>query len=334
MLMLPIIVAAIIMCSIWSYRRWRTKLIGKLYSQVSQADTPLGIISYRRIGEGQPIIALHGSPGGYDFIDVLDYLAEEGFQVIVPSRPGYLGTALSVGRSPQQQADAIIALMDSLEIKSALLLGFSGGGPIGLQCALRHPDRFQALGLNCAITGKYDPSDDLESSLFGKLFFINGVADVTYALLSILLHRFPKVMLKEVLKLVTTYEDKSQLDILIRQIFDDPRQARMSKILSDNAVPYDLRKIGFENDMEYYRQESHFPFEQLRVPTQIIHSCVDGDVNYEAHAVPASQRIPGAELITINGAGHLVWLGDEGHQAIQHQIAFLKQPTQHYAKSS
>lgn len=315
----------LIALAIWTYHRWNQKLTRQLFANSSTAQTSKGQITYTESGTGEPIIVLHGSPSGHDFIHVVDYLAEAGFRVIVPSRPGYPGTHLSVGQSPEQQADAVIALMNALEIEKAGALGFSGGGPIALQCAIRYPNRFVALGLNCAITGKYDHSGDLENLLFGKLFFINGIADVTYALMSILTHRFPEWMLREIIKLVTTYEDTSQLNAVLSQIFADEKQINLATVLVDNAVPYGLRKAGFENDMAYYRDLPSYPFEQIQMPTLIIHSRVDGDVNYQSHALPAYEGIPNAELLTIDGAGHLIWLGDEGISAQAHQIGFLKQ---------
>ncbi|MCX7869282.1 MAG: alpha/beta hydrolase, partial [Terrimicrobiaceae bacterium] len=43
-------------------------------------------------GEGFPVLVVHGAPGGYDqALAVAEGLGLEGFRVIAPSRPGFLG---------------------------------------------------------------------------------------------------------------------------------------------------------------------------------------------------------------------------------------------------
>jgi pimeloyl-ACP methyl ester carboxylesterase len=79
-------------------------------------------------------------------------LAEAGLHTIVFSRPGYLGTPLSVGRTFAEQADAAMALLDFLRIDTAAVVGVSGGGPVALQIALRHSQRTTGLAMIAAVT--------------------------------------------------------------------------------------------------------------------------------------------------------------------------------------
>ena len=71
------------------------------------------------------------------------------------SRPGYLRTPISVGRSPAQQADALAALLDALQVERVAVQGVSGGGPCAVQFAARHADRTSVLFLTCAVSGPY-----------------------------------------------------------------------------------------------------------------------------------------------------------------------------------
>ncbi len=82
------------------------------------ADTSLGKIEYIDNGHGNPVLFVHGSPGGCDQGAVMgDFLASQGFRVIAVSRPGYLGTPLTDAlRTPDQHADLERALMDTLNI--------------------------------------------------------------------------------------------------------------------------------------------------------------------------------------------------------------------------
>ena len=72
-------------------------------------------------------------------------------RVIAPSRPGYLGTVLDVGKTPRDQADAYADLLDALSIRKAAIVALSGGGPSAIQFAAHHADRCAALVLISAV---------------------------------------------------------------------------------------------------------------------------------------------------------------------------------------
>lgn len=83
------------------FTQWRNEVTKNLVRDSVVVETPKGPIEYAEIGHGPPVLLIHGDPGGYDQIyQVLRLqLAENGvFRYIIPSRPGYLRTPLSVGR--------------------------------------------------------------------------------------------------------------------------------------------------------------------------------------------------------------------------------------------
>ena len=99
---------------------------------------------------------LHGTPGGCDQAAfVAAGLAKCGFRLVCPSRPGYLGAPLAVGRTPAEQADALAALLDTLGITTAAVVATSGGGPIAMNLAARHRDRIWALVMVSAVSAAY-----------------------------------------------------------------------------------------------------------------------------------------------------------------------------------
>jgi pimeloyl-ACP methyl ester carboxylesterase len=108
------------------------------------ATTSRGEVEYAATGQEVPVLKIHGSPGGYDH-SIAGARARPddivGFRIIAPSRPGYLRTPLSSGRTPAEQADLYAALLDTLKIDRVIVSGVSGGGPSALQFAIRHPDR-------------------------------------------------------------------------------------------------------------------------------------------------------------------------------------------------
>ena len=99
-------------------------------------------------GSRPVVLCLHGGFGGYDQGELIgSFLAHHDYVVVSPSRPGYLRTPISVGQTNAQQADAMVGLLDALGVSKVAVLGFSAGGPVAFEFALRHPDRTWALVL-------------------------------------------------------------------------------------------------------------------------------------------------------------------------------------------
>lgn len=97
------------------------------------------------------VILLHGWP--YDihsFVDVVPILTAANYRVIVPHLRGY-GTTRFLStdsvRNGQQSAFAldVLALMDALAIKKAIVAGFDWGARTACILAALWPDRFEAL---------------------------------------------------------------------------------------------------------------------------------------------------------------------------------------------
>jgi valacyclovir hydrolase len=97
---------------------------------------------------GVPIIALHGllGTGRTDLGRVLDWLAEEGYEVIAPSLRGYGQSSPKPRDFPyrfyERDADDVLAFMDALNIEKVHILGYSDGGEIALTCIGKQPERF------------------------------------------------------------------------------------------------------------------------------------------------------------------------------------------------
>ncbi len=105
------------------------------FATLKQIDAGLLNVGYAEAGrkDGTPVVLLHGWP--YDihtYVDVAPLLAAAGYRVIVPYLRGY-GTTRFLSndtvRNGQQSAVAldIIALMDALQIKKAIVAGCDWG---------------------------------------------------------------------------------------------------------------------------------------------------------------------------------------------------------------
>ncbi|RAJ40040.1 pimeloyl-ACP methyl ester carboxylesterase [Kitasatospora sp. SolWspMP-SS2h] len=110
-------------------------------------------VGYAETGpkDGPVVICLHGWP--YDihsFVDVAPLLADAGYRVIVPYLRGHGTTAFlspTTPRNGQQSAVAldVVALMDALRIRRAVLAGFDWGSRTADIVAALWPERVKAL---------------------------------------------------------------------------------------------------------------------------------------------------------------------------------------------
>jgi 2-hydroxy-6-oxonona-2,4-dienedioate hydrolase len=90
-------------------------------------QTRCGPIEYQEAGTGVPLLAVHGSGGGYDQgIAFAGALAKLGIRVIAMSRFGYLRTPMPADASAAAQADAHVCLLDALGIEKAAVVGGVG----------------------------------------------------------------------------------------------------------------------------------------------------------------------------------------------------------------
>jgi pimeloyl-ACP methyl ester carboxylesterase len=97
-------------------------------------------------GEGRPVVLLHGAYQSADTMgDLLPGLAER-YQVFVPEMQGH-GRTADIDRpiTYEQMADDTAGLIRHLELDDPDIVGYSMGGAIGLQVAIRHPELVRKL---------------------------------------------------------------------------------------------------------------------------------------------------------------------------------------------
>ncbi|MET9880901.1 alpha/beta hydrolase [Actinacidiphila glaucinigra] len=123
------------------------------FGPLKQVEAGVLDVGYVELGpaDGPAVILLHGWP--YDihsYVAVAPLLAAKGYRVVVPYLRGY-GTTRFLSRSTPRDgeqaafAQDIIALMDALGIKKAILAGFDWGGRAAVIVAALWPERVTAL---------------------------------------------------------------------------------------------------------------------------------------------------------------------------------------------
>jgi pimeloyl-ACP methyl ester carboxylesterase len=235
-------------------------------------ETSRGTIEFALHGEGPSILLCHSTGGGYDQGFALARLVD-GYQGIAVSRTGYLGTPLETGRSPAELSDTYASLLDSLKIEKAAILGLSGGGMSAAHFALRHPKRCWALILADAIT-KTPPTTSMK-----MVQSANSLPD-------------------GVAWLITRVAVYVGLPLMIR----DAKARSLMRVFFENN-PISGRRAGIRNDLEQIHTMDEFRWEEISVPTLLIHGDKDKLIPLE-YSQNALRRIQGAELVIIKGGGH------------------------------
>ncbi|MFK4510155.1 alpha/beta hydrolase [Bradyrhizobium daqingense] len=113
-------------------------------------------IWYAVFGRGQPVLLLHGGLANANYWGHQVRALQRHYQVIVMESRGH-------GRSSRNQepysydlmASDVIGLLDHLKISKAAIVGWSDGAIIGLDIAMKHPERVSRL---FAFAANSDPS--------------------------------------------------------------------------------------------------------------------------------------------------------------------------------
>ena len=124
--------------------------------------------SYIEVGEGTPIIVLHGLMGGLsNFNSVTKYFSSNGYKVVIPELPIYSMTLLKT--NVKSFATYLRDFIDFKGFDQVILLGNSLGGHIGLYHTKMYPDKVKALVITgssglyeSAMGGGYTKRSDYE----------------------------------------------------------------------------------------------------------------------------------------------------------------------------
>ncbi|MBP0990149.1 MAG: alpha/beta hydrolase [Oscillospiraceae bacterium] len=113
-------------------------------------------LNYIEKGVGEPLVLLHGNnESSTYFIHQINFFSKY-FRVIAPDTRGHGSSPRGYANfSISRFADDLSSFLDSLDIPSANILGFSDGGNIAVTFALRYPSKVIRLILNGA---NIDPS--------------------------------------------------------------------------------------------------------------------------------------------------------------------------------
>lgn len=140
---------------------WKTTpLPGPMPTPASTAlvSTDGGVsVFVQTFGQGEPVILLHGGAGNGDHFSAQVPALAPKYQVIAIDARGHGRSTRSRGAlSYAMMADDVVAVMEHLKLASASIVGWSDGGAVGLDLAIRYPSRVRKLvvvGQNATLAG-------------------------------------------------------------------------------------------------------------------------------------------------------------------------------------
>ena len=304
------------------FQNWRKRILTRLVRISKIVDTRLGPVEYVLIGKGPVLVPVHGGPGGFDQgLFVLQGWVERGFSVLTFSRPGYLRTPLSSGKTIEEQADLIAALLDSMKVEKAAILGASAGGPAALQFALSYPNRIWALVMLCAVSHKYIARESKSIGLIQRLLSNPTLLDIGSWLFDMIAKYKPGLSLRLMFRENTTM-NAAQMNDTIRAIVSIHDQVAWYHGLIRATCPLTERKVGLENDLEQLVNVPNYPLEKIDCPTLVVHGTADADV-LMSHAKFVTSSVSNAESYILENVGHVIWLGEHLDEMNNRMLDFL-----------
>ena len=282
-----IIVVSLIALFVSYYRFFKFSLVNDLNGHSKIAETKLGPIEYKIIGDKGPILmSIHGSPGGHD----QNIISSDAFRILILSRPGYLRTPLGVGKTPAEQATAYSELLDVLGIQKVVVMGISGGGPSSMEFAAKFPEKtlgliaFEAVSYSEDYANKFPDDESMmngsDFSMWAGLYSMSFLGTKTKAAMML---PNPKNRIR---------------------LTSNPKNVAKLKSMEWSIWPMSLRREGVVNDYQQFANLS-IPFEKINAPTLAIHGNEDINVDL-AHARELIQKVQGSELRIIDEGDHMM----------------------------
>jgi 2-hydroxy-6-oxonona-2,4-dienedioate hydrolase len=306
-----VLIAGSVALMLSSYQRDIAQARERISTRSQIAQTRCGPIEYGIIGDGPPVLAVHGAGGGFDQgLDFGASLASRGFRVIAMSRFGYLRTPLPADASAAAQADAHACLLDALNIPRAAILGASAGAPSSLQFALRHPDRCTALVLvvPAVFVPRAGGAPSLQASAATEFLFNTALKSDFLFWAAIKLAR--SILIQAILATPPEVVENASAD----------EKARVDEILR-HILPVSPRRLGLLNDAAVVSSLERYELERIAVPTLVM-SVADDLFGTIDGARYTAEHVPHARFVGYANGGH-VWVGHQ-KEVLAEIAAFLK----------
>ncbi|MGI1663302.1 alpha/beta fold hydrolase [Palleronia sp. KMU-117] len=246
-------------------------------------------------GQGPDLVIIHGAGGNlrdytFDFVDRV----KDRYRVIVFDRPGHGFTAQTdpayeaaftrLAEGPEEQAAFLAKAAAQIGVRDPIVMGQSFGGAVALAWALNHDPAAVVVvsGVSHPWPGGLGPSYVIGGSAIG------GAA---------------------VVPVVAAFPPNGSVDAILARIFAP--QAVPEGYADHFGVPLSLRRSTLRANTRQVntlrphivRMSERYP--TLDLPVEIVHGTEDQIVPLAIHSEPLAERVPGANLLRLEGVGHM-----------------------------
>ncbi|WP_299489224.1 alpha/beta hydrolase [Acaryochloris sp. IP29b_bin.137] len=97
------------------------------------------------LGDGFPILCLHGHPGTSQCMGVFTHFLSQNYKTLSPDLRGYGRSKTRAAFDMGDHLQDLIQLLDQHGIQKCLILGWSLGGILAMELAIRYPRRVSGL---------------------------------------------------------------------------------------------------------------------------------------------------------------------------------------------
>jgi 2-hydroxy-6-oxonona-2,4-dienedioate hydrolase len=247
-------------------------------------QTPNWKIHYNELGEGHPIVLVHGGgPGATGFSNYspnIEAIAAAGFRVLALDLPGW-GDSDEVDFTSYDPVKAVVEFLDALGIEKAAFVGNSMGGHTSLRMTIEHQERVSHLitmgppiQMKPFLFGAGGPSEGIKI-MYGGYF--DQSVEAMKRLVDIMVYDQEKFASPELL------EQRS------KAAQERPEHlANVAKLIPHAPIPIwaDLSRLG-----------------EIKVPALLIHGRDDRVVSFESSLFLAA-NIENSRAHIINRCGH------------------------------
>jgi 3-oxoadipate enol-lactonase len=232
--------------------------------------------AYRMVGEGpETILFLHGIGGGRASFDAQIGALGPRYRHLAWDMPGYGDSSPLPEMTFAAMADAAIRLLDELDITQAHIVGHSMGGMVAQEIAIDHGERVASLVLSATSPAFGKPGGDWQ-----RQFLATRLAPLDAG---------------------KTPADLAP-DVVAGLVADDaPATAIEAAIGSMCEISSEAYRAALTCLVTFDRRDA---LDRIAAPCLLIAGEVDSVAPAPMMARMA-ENIPGAQVITIPGAGHL-----------------------------
>lgn len=241
------------------------------------------------MGEGPDVVLIHGSSGNTrDMTFALAPILAESYRVIVFDRPG-LGYSESFnpdGETIVEQAEILQKAASELGAEKPVVAGQSYGGSVALAWAVTRPDNIAALVLIAPAAIPWETPLDAFNTM--------GATTIGNALGLPLVSAF----------VPDWFVSKALDQVFAPQVAPEGYAEHFGPGLTMRRASMHANAKQRANLLDEIT-ELQPRYNEITVPTEIVHGTADTTVGLDWHSERLIEQIPDAELVELDGVGHM-----------------------------